>query len=236
MVIDRIAGMGRINAAYPGLLDLDLDTMNEIEAYRFTILHDPDPIHAAQVGKLSLSLFDQLRDIHACGENERTSLLCAAYLHDIGMRINEQKHHVHSYRIVMNADFPSFTLREKQIVANIARYHRKSFPSMKHSEFAILKPSDRQTVEKMSALLRIADALDYSHEMHVKDIACSIQARRCVCVLSSDTSCVNEKTQVSLEKELFVRVYGLDFIIVECQPQIEAKSLKGESSLIPALP
>lgn len=64
---------------------------------------------------------------------------------------------------------------------------------------------------------------------------CLIQGKRCECVLSPDTNCMNEKTQVSLEKELFVRVYGLDFAILVRQPMEKEDCMHGETSLVPAL-
>ena len=69
--------------------------------------------HAEEVRKLSLQLFDQLKDYHLCGETERFFLECAAILHDIGYAINEKKHHKHSLRLILQAKLPSIPDREK---------------------------------------------------------------------------------------------------------------------------
>lgn len=206
--------------------------MNVNEVYQFMMKFDKDPAHAIQVGTLSLSLFDQLQDLHQCGANERLYLLCAAYLHDIGLTIRQKKHHVHSYLIVLNAEFPSFNPMEKQIVANITRYHRKAFPTTKHNGFAYLSDPDKQIVRKMSALLRLAIALDQSHEAYVSGLTCTIHEKQCQCVLSSTSNCLNELTQVIHDKKLFQHVFGLNFTIVDVKPETETTRFNTLSSTI----
>ena len=86
---------------------------------------------------------------------------------------------------------------------------------MKHNEFAVPSSSDRQIVRKMSALPRIADALDSLREVCVEKLVRSIQGHRCNCLLFPSTSCINVISHVIHKKELFFDVYGLDFVIFE---------------------
>jgi exopolyphosphatase/guanosine-5'-triphosphate,3'-diphosphate pyrophosphatase len=119
--------------------------------------------HSCHVAKLALSLFDQLEAVHGLGEQEREWLDYAALLHDVGYLINVRQHHKHSYYLITQGDLAAFSAEEIDIIANIARYHRRALPRTGHLSYKTLPPKQRKTVEKLSAILRIADGLDRSH-------------------------------------------------------------------------
>jgi exopolyphosphatase/guanosine-5'-triphosphate,3'-diphosphate pyrophosphatase len=126
--------------------------------------------HAEQVAQLSLSLFDQTRELHRLGEEERALLFAAAMLHDVGAFISYNRHHKHSYYLLYHADLPGFTDRERELIATIARYHRRSAPKERHEEFQRLTPAERIVVRRLAALLRVADGLDRGHRRHVRSV------------------------------------------------------------------
>lgn len=133
--------------------------------------YDFDEVHARQVARLSLSLFDQLRDTHELGDAERRILLAAAVLHDIGKFIASRRHHKHSHYVISNSELPGFDREEVELAAVVARYHRRSKPSEDHPEFAALSRKEQQRVRWLAVLLRIADALDSGHQQRVDTIA-----------------------------------------------------------------
>ena len=93
----------------------------------------------------------------------RTGARCsqaAAMLHDVGYYVAYDRHHKHSYHLILHANLPPFTRREMAMVASIARYHTKSLPKRAHESWATLDPPDRLTVRSLAAILRIADGLD----------------------------------------------------------------------------
>jgi exopolyphosphatase / guanosine-5'-triphosphate,3'-diphosphate pyrophosphatase len=122
------------------------------------------------VAQLSLSLFDQLHDLHRLGEEERALLHAAAMLHDVGSFVSYNRHHKHSYYLLYHADLPGYTDRERELVATIARYHRRSPPKDRHEEFQRLTPAERIVVKRLAALLRVADGLDRGHRRHVRSV------------------------------------------------------------------
>ena len=126
--------------------------------------------HSGHVSRLALSLFDQLQDLHGLGEQEREWLDYAALLHDVGYLINVRQHHKHSYYLITHGDLAAFSAEEIEIIANIARYHRRALPRASHPSFKTLSPKQRKIVEKLSAILRIADGLDRSHFSVVKNL------------------------------------------------------------------
>lgn len=134
--------------------------------------------HAEQVALLSLSLFDQTRELHGLGEEERALLQAAAMLHDVGSFVSYNRHHKHSYYLLYHADLPGFTDRERELIATIARYHRRSGPKDRHLEFQRLNPDERIVVRRLAALLRVADGLDRGHRRHVRSLAVKRRGKR----------------------------------------------------------
>ena len=124
--------------------------------------HFPES-HSLHVAKLALSLFDQLQSVHGLGDQEREWLEYAALLHDLGYLIHVRQHHKHSYYLIKHGNLAPFTAEEIEIIANVARYHRRANPQTGHAPFKALPQRQRKTVEALSAILKIADGLDRSH-------------------------------------------------------------------------
>jgi exopolyphosphatase/guanosine-5'-triphosphate,3'-diphosphate pyrophosphatase len=119
--------------------------------------------HARQVGRLSLALFDQTRAIHGLTDREREWLEYAALLHDIGAHISFARHHRHSHYLIKNGDLRGFQPEEIDVIALVARYHRRGTPKKSHSEYAQLAAPLRRTVRALASILRVAESLERSH-------------------------------------------------------------------------
>lgn len=132
--------------------------------------YDFEEDHSFQDAKLALLLFEQTYDLHGLTAEYADLLEYAAILHDIGYWYDYEDHHKHAYRMIIKADLPALTAREKAIVANIARYHRSTQPKLKHKGFAALDPDDRDAVRKLGSILRLADGLDRTHTDAVDDL------------------------------------------------------------------
>jgi exopolyphosphatase / guanosine-5'-triphosphate,3'-diphosphate pyrophosphatase len=135
-------------------------------------------IHSEQVARLTMDLFDQLKPLHGLGRKPRELVEHAALLHDIGWHIGKSNHHKHSKYLILHGDLKGFTPDEIQIMANIARYHRKGGPKLSQKSFSALSAKGQQIVRIGSALLRIADGLDRSHCSVVSSISCTIHRKR----------------------------------------------------------
>lgn len=131
--------------------------------------HSPES-HVQHIATLATRLFDQTKPLHGLDAQEREWLEYAALLHDVGYMINVRQHHKHAYYLIKHSDLSGFTADEIEIIANLARYHRRAVPHTDHAAFKAFLPSQRRTVEVLSALLRIADGLDRSHFSVVQDI------------------------------------------------------------------
>lgn len=115
-----------------------------------------------RIAKFALSLFDQTQGIlHHWGLNARELLWAAAILHNSGVYISHDAHHKHSYYLIRHGELLGFNETELEIMANIARYHRKSTPKKKHENYqSLTNKEDRKLVKQLSAMLRLTVALD----------------------------------------------------------------------------
>ncbi len=135
---------------------------------RLAELMDEEPDHSAHVARLALMLFDETADLHGLGDQARELLEAAALLANVGLFVSHSKHHKHTYYVIRNSDHLSgFTDHEIEMIALVARYHRKSAPSPKHPEFDALRADDQHAVRAMAGILRVAIGLDRTHAAHV---------------------------------------------------------------------
>ena len=119
--------------------------------------------HSQHVARLALALFDQTRAIHGLTDGEREWLEYASLMHDIGGHISFARHHRHSYYLIKNGDLRGFTPDEIEVMALVARYHRRGTPKQAHHEYAGLPAKLRRTVRVLASILRVSESLDRSH-------------------------------------------------------------------------
>ncbi|MAL18342.1 MAG: exopolyphosphatase [Balneola sp.] len=126
--------------------------------------------HSRHVANMALTIFDALEKELELTLQDRELLEYASYLHDIGYYISHSKHHKHALYIIRHSDLKGFKEDEIQIIANVARYHRRSTPKKRHSEYWKMPAPIRKRIKKLSGILRVADGLDRSHYQNVKDL------------------------------------------------------------------
>ncbi|BDU77523.1 Ppx/GppA phosphatase family protein [Mesoterricola sediminis] len=131
---------------------------------------DPDPGHSRHVAYLADQLFTDLMPEFELGDPERELLGYAARLHDIGLSLSEKGHHKHGAYLITNAKLAGFWPAECEAIAQVVRYHRGKAPRMAHEAFAALKPWTRHVVEKLAAIVRVADALDRTRRQSVHQV------------------------------------------------------------------
>ncbi len=129
--------------------------------------------HGERIAQFALSIFDQTQgELHSWGNKEREYLWAAAILHNCGLYISHSSHHKHSYYLIRHAEFLGFTEIEVELIAQISRYHRKSKPKRKHESYSCLPHDNRKIIKEMSAILRLAIALDRRQIGAIKTLEC----------------------------------------------------------------
>ena len=137
-------------------------------------------MHARCVAKLSDEIFQSTHALHQMTEREREWLRFAAILHDAGASVGMPRHHKHSYYLITHGDLTGFSSEEIATIAAVARYHRGGRPKERHPEWESLDPWRRQSVEKLAAILRVADGLDRGHRQIVESVACRLRQKKVI--------------------------------------------------------
>jgi exopolyphosphatase/guanosine-5'-triphosphate,3'-diphosphate pyrophosphatase len=131
-----------------------------------------DPQHPEHVTRLAGQMFEQLQQPLGLPPDEKLILEAAGLLHEVGYLINYERHHHHSYHLILHGNLRGLSPRQRELVANVARYHRRSGPKRKHENFARLTPAEQETVRRLSAILRLAGALDRTHTQAIREVRC----------------------------------------------------------------
>ncbi len=147
---------------------------------------DDDPTHSAHVAQLALQLFDQLRPVHGLDATAREYLEAGALLANVGLVVAHTKHHLHAYYVIRNSELAGLTDAEIEVIAQIARYHRKSAPKPSHAEFAALAPENQALVRSLAGILRVAIGLDRSHRGRVASVRADIKPKRITVFVAAD--------------------------------------------------
>ena len=165
--------------------------------------------HAHQVARLAERIFDYLARSGATtlDRHHRTLLSAAALLHDVGYHIAHESHHKHSLYLIKNSELTGFSEAERDVIANVARYHRGPEPKDRHENFAALNQADRETVTQLAAILRVADALDRRHDSRVTDLRGFRNGRLVHLEAISSSNCDREIQAAEQKHEMFEKAF-----------------------------
>ncbi|MEH2362815.1 Ppx/GppA phosphatase family protein [Nostoc sp.] len=175
--------------------------------------------YSDRVAKFAESLFDQTQGtLHHWGSDERQLLWAAAILHNCGHYVSHSSHHKHSYYLIRNGELLGYTETEIEIIANLARYHRKSPPKKKHEDYQNLLTKDqRQMVSQLSAILRLAVALDRRQIGAIAQVQCEYypqfqQVNLLIFPSKSDDDCALELWSLDYKKGVFEEEFGVKLV------------------------
>ena len=167
--------------------------------------------HSIQVARLSQIIFDATTSLHQLDKNDSLLLKCAAIVHECGNFISPRSHHEHSQHIILHSEIFGLAQKDIIIISQIARYHRKSSPKISHIHYRELTTTDRMRVSKLASILRIADALDHSHNSRVGDIKVDIDHRKqklLIELIGLDNISI-ERIAMKNKANLFEDIFGL---------------------------
>jgi exopolyphosphatase/guanosine-5'-triphosphate,3'-diphosphate pyrophosphatase len=172
------------------------------EKYRY------DAPHARQVAMLAGRLFDELRDEHGLSVRDRLLLEVAALLHDIGVFVSLRGHHKHAQYILSVSEIFGLSRDDMAIVSNVARYHRRGTPNKSHLPYMALDSADRVLVNKLGAILRVANALDADHLQKVRDVRILREDDQWVLEVDGGGDLTLERLAALARADLLVEVFG----------------------------
>ena len=192
------------------------ESLARTEALALMKEREARPVHVQHVTALATQLFDALGELHSFGPRERMLLEMAGYLHDIGHRSapGGKGHHKESARLIREHPWTGINPAEAEIVAQVARYHRKEMPELSHDDFRALTLVDRKLVQTLGALLRLGDALDRTHEQLIPKLRVELPTNRIVLHLEINGPVLYELQAARVKADLAEAVFQRDIVFM----------------------
>ncbi|MFO7973905.1 MAG: HD domain-containing protein [Candidatus Hydrogenedentota bacterium] len=184
-----------------------------IAAAEYAQVHDEDPDHGAQVARLANRLFEETACLHDLSGEDQRILAASALLHDLGWTTRPEAHHKGSRDIIFGIALEGFDQEEISMIACVARYHRKARPKKKHKIYRDLSKTAREKVEKLAAILRIADGFDRAHAATVKKLKTRLDGEVLTITVEQEPRCGIDIMGAKRKKDLFEKVFGVEVIV-----------------------
>src|SRR6185295_5871163 len=170
--------------------------------YRF------DRAHGRHVAKLATRLFDATHEAHGLSGRERLLLQVAALLHDVGIYVSLRAHHKHSQYIIASSQIFGLSDEETALVSNVTRYHRRGPPQNSHLPYTALDRQDRLIVNKLAAILRLANALDAEHLQKVKGVRLLRSDPTWILEVDGEGDLTMEQLASTARADMFIETFG----------------------------
>ena len=173
-----------------------------------------DEIHAKRVREYCIKFYTFLEDELSLGNRALLLLEVSAILHDIGIFILMDEHNLHSEYIIRHSEIFGITHTENIILSIIARYHRGKRQPQESEHFQILARSDRMMILKLTAILRIADALDRSHGKSFSDFTLKKENDALVVRTKGSKNVALERFALTEKGDLFESIFGYKLVLL----------------------
>ena len=170
--------------------------------------------HIEALTQMSLLIFDTMKKMHGMGKRERLLLQVAAILHDCGKYISIANAPTCSYDIVMASEMIGLTHLERQIVANAVLYMTVKLPA--YEELADQMDQESYlTVAKLSAILRVSNAMDRSHKQKFKNVKAAIKGKELVITIETMDDITLEKALFCAKTDYFESIFSIKPVVKE---------------------
>jgi exopolyphosphatase/guanosine-5'-triphosphate,3'-diphosphate pyrophosphatase len=178
---------------------------------------DDDPAHSLHVARLAVTMFDAISELRQLGRAAREYLEAGAMLANVGLVVAHSQHHLHAYYVIRNSELAGLTDNEIEVIAQIARYHRKSEPKQSHEPFAMLSAADQRLVRSLAGVLRVAIGLDRRHEGRVATVRVDDGDEKALtmCAVAADGCDIGLELYAARERTaLLARMLGRDVEVI----------------------
>lgn len=211
-------------------------TGQEDESLYRNVLHSAEAVaekykvnlrHARHVAKLAVQLYDELQAEHGLDSRHRLLLQVAALLHETGGFVSSRAHHKHSYYLISNSEIFGLTREEIEMVAQVARYHRRSGPKQAHFPFQRMPRDKRIAITKLAAILRVADALDRAHHQQIKSLHVEREGDELILYIPGVSDLTLERRALAGKGDLFTDIFCLQLRLEETRLPMRAPERAG---------
>ena len=170
--------------------------------------------HVQMVAKTALTIFDSMKKIHGLGPRERLLLECAVYLHDCGKYVSLSNSAECNYQIVMATEIIGLSHQEREMIAQITRFNTlpmESFESLsRHTDLGL---EDYLVINKLTAILRLANAMDRSHLQKIEQMRAAVRGEQLILNLVTNRDYTLEQGLLKEKQEFFEDVFGIQPVL-----------------------
>ena len=166
--------------------------------------------HVRAVLKVAETIFDSMRRVHGMGPRERLLLQIAVILHDCGKYISMSEVAKCSYEIIMSTEIIGLSHAEREMIANIVRFNNEPFKY--YGEADSKSTIDRDTymvIGKLTAILRVANALDRSHKQKAENVKVQLQDKELVLVIDTQENLLLEEGLLTQKADFFKEMFNI---------------------------
>ncbi len=200
-------------ARHQGMLKHNIEAITLTSSINLAHHYLSDDGHRKMSVRLALHIFDQLKKLHHLGTRDRLLLEIGANVADIGNFISQYEHYHHSYYILKAHPIIGLSDKENSIIAELARYHSAEAPAVEQYHYGTLDADVQMRVAKLVAILRLADALDDSHQQKISRLTVSLREHEVVLTAYASQDLALEEWAFDKKSQLFYEVYGLKAVL-----------------------
>ncbi len=175
--------------------------------------YDFEEAHSRHVAKLCNTLFHALQEEHQLDSRYEMLLDLSGLLHEVGLFLSNRAYHKHSFYVIINSELFGLAKQDMLLVALVARYHRRASPKPNHEGYVTLDRERRIAVSKMSAMLRVADALDRSYTQRVDEIRVFREKSKLVIEVPNVDDLSLEQLALKQTGSLFEEIFGMPVLL-----------------------
>lgn len=192
----------KINFSHDFSKDIVIASSNIAKRYKGNIGH------TEVLEECALGLFDIMKKYHGFGKRERLLLQIAVILHDCGKYISMNQSADASYNIIMSTEIIGLSHIERETIANIVKYNTKEFDYAAKAEKNMTN-SMYLTVAKLTAILRIANAMDRSHKQKFHNFKLTLKENELIIMAETIEDISLEQALFRHKADFFEEMYGI---------------------------
>lgn len=185
-----------------------IDDILEFSINNLTVNYNLKREHSKHVCELSMNLYSELFPLMGVSGNADKILKAAALLHDCGVRIGYYNRDEYSFSIIKDTNIDGLTHKEQLMAAYVTLLEGKKIKGeMKYYE-EIVNKDDIDTIEKLSLILALAEALDRGIDSNVIKVSCNIEVKEVTLKISSKVVPSLETRAVAEYSEEFEKIFN----------------------------
>lgn len=166
--------------------------------------------HIKNLEEIALQVFDRMKKVHGMTKRERLLLQISVILHNCGKFISLEDVSECAYNIIMATEIIGLSHTEREMIAYTVKYNTSRFVFYDELTKRINLSRDQYlVVAKMTAILRIVNALDRTHKQKCKNVSVTLKEHELKISVSSQEDLSLEIGTFAEKTDFFEEVFNV---------------------------